>query len=1009
MLFGIRFRKFAVCATFIAAGFAQSAILQAQEKPEYPPHADVLKDFEKVVSTADDKPSLYTIWTRDKDGQMYAELPKNYVSQKYFVALTLSSGDRYAGLQSGEMYVYWRKYDNRLALIAPNLDTRSTGDEESKASVKRLFTDRVLLEVPIVTMGPGGGPVIDMDFLLVMNSPTFFGSSVFNPKLTPRLYKIEKAKAFPENVELAFEVPNSSGRLQTLHYSISVIPERTEYKPRLADERVGYFVTSYDDLGKYKDDEVTVRFITRWNLQKADPKLKLSPPKSPIVFYIEHTTPVRYRRWVREGILSWNKAFEKIGFSDAIEVHYQDASTGAHMDKDPEDVRFNFVRWLNNNIGTAIGPSRVHPLTGEILDADIILTDGWIRHYNFQFEDLLPKTAMEGFSPETLAWLSTHPDWDPRVRMASPAQRDFVRSRLIAQGPQAYGGHPLSQADPTLLGDDEFDGLLGRTSQVNGSCLASEGKAFDMALMAMTFSMMNELRAATADDDKDGEEKKDEKKEEEKAKAPDAETSDKKEEPKDATEEKKDEAKAEEKKEDADTQEEKKDEKKDEEELVDGMPVSFVGPLLAELVAHEVGHTLGLRHNFKGSAVYKLDEINSRSMAGKGTLASSVMDYTPVNIRMEAGEVQGDFTMHGIGEYDMWAIEYGYTLESDLKPILARVAEPALQFATDEDTPGSDPLARRYDFSADPLDYAEDQVKLVRFIRDRIVKSFVKDGESWSRANRGYLVTLNLQTRAVSMMANWIGGMHVYRDKKGDANGRPPLEVVSADKQRKALNFVINSTFHDDAYGLNPELMQRLANDRWLDSASSLEDAAWPIHDSIMGVQASALTMVMNPTTLRRVYDNELRIPTGQEALTLPELLETLRKDIWSELDTKAEQAASARAPMISSLRRNLQREHLKRLIDLSMPGAGRGAAYKPIATLAMEELRKIRSAAENCMSQNGDKLDPYTQAHLAEVQQVIDKTTNSEMIYNANDIGGGGGGGTIIILGQDGKPVNNP
>src|SRR5690606_24288514 len=105
----------------------------------------------------------------------------------------------------------------------------------------------------------------------------------------------------------------------------------------------------------------------------------------------------------------WNKAFEKTGLSNAIEVHYQDKQLGidgGHMDKDPEDVRYNFVRWLNNNVGTAIGPSRVNPLTGEILDADIILTDGWIRHYWNQYHEVMPDIAMEGFGPETLAWLA---------------------------------------------------------------------------------------------------------------------------------------------------------------------------------------------------------------------------------------------------------------------------------------------------------------------------------------------------------------------------------------------------------------------------------------------------------------------------------------------------------------------------------------------------------------------------------------------------------------------------
>ena len=83
---------------------------------------------------------------------------------------------------------------------------------------------------------------------------------------------------------------------------------------------------------------------------------------------------------------------DKIGIDNAIEVYYQDAATGAHMDKDPEDVRYNFLRWLHNDVATAIGPSRAHPMTGEILDADIILTDGWIRAY-WRWYNQQPKSA----------------------------------------------------------------------------------------------------------------------------------------------------------------------------------------------------------------------------------------------------------------------------------------------------------------------------------------------------------------------------------------------------------------------------------------------------------------------------------------------------------------------------------------------------------------------------------------------------------------------------------------
>ena len=409
----------------------------AKSKPEFPPLDKVKKDYKQVVSTAEGEKSYYTVWTREKDGQMLAALPSGYENKKFFIALTIASGEEFAGLQAGDMYVYWKRYDKSLALVQPNIEIRSTGDAESKSSIQRLFTDRVILDVPIVTMS-GGSPVIDMDALLVGQAAKFFGGSV--RASNSKLIKIKKAKAFPKNIELAFEIPTANGRLQTLHYSISEIPGNTGYKTRKADERVGYFTTGFNDYGQFKDPETRVRYINRWHLEKADKSLKVSPPKKPIVFYIEHTTPVRYRRWVREGLLYWKDAFEKVGISNAIEVYYQDKATDRHMEKDPEDVRYNFIRWLSNNIGTAIGPSRVHPETGQILDADIILTDGWIRHFWINYHEIMPEIAMEGVGPETLVWLNNHPNWDPRIRMAPPAQRDNIRAEIAKHVGHPYGG-----------------------------------------------------------------------------------------------------------------------------------------------------------------------------------------------------------------------------------------------------------------------------------------------------------------------------------------------------------------------------------------------------------------------------------------------------------------------------------------------------------------------------------------------------------------------------------------
>ncbi|MDX2115650.1 MAG: zinc-dependent metalloprotease [Planctomycetota bacterium] len=948
----------------------------APDKPEFPDFKEVTKDFVKVVSTADGSQSMWTVYRREKDNQLLAELPREFESQRYFFAMTLARGSMWAGLQGSDMYVYWKRYDKTLALIAPELENRSTGDAESKSSVNQLFTDRVILELPIATMGPGGGPVIDLDALLVGQASKFFGPGAAG--LSPTLSAVKEAKAFPDNVEISIEAPlpaaprsafsftmPDTGRLQTFHYSISLIRENPAYKPREADERVGYFTTVYRDLGELGKINKWKRYVNRWHLEKADPKLNVSPAKEPIVFYVEHTVPIRYRRWVREGVLYWNKAFEKVGISNAMEVYYQDKTTGAHMDKDPEDVRFNFIRWLSNDISTAIGPSRANPLTGEILDADIILTDGWIRAFWSMSNEILPDIAMDNFGPDSMAWLAKNPNWDPRIRLAPPGQRDFLLAQQAARGVQRFGGHPAATVDPTLMGDDLFDGLAGRTSQTNGMCMAAQGRAADIAFAGMAMDMLDMIIDAdqpAADGPK-----------------PDA---DKKDEPK--------------------------------EEKLDGIPEWFIGPLLADLVAHEVGHTLGLRHNFKASAIYSMSQINSEEWKGKKPIGGSVMDYNALpQINVGTGAVQGDYGMIAVGPYDMWAIEYGYTL-GDPKKVLERVAEPELVYATDEDTWGPDPLARRRDMGSDPLTFAKSRVKLAQDLRARIIDRFVKDGDSWSKARRGYMITLSQHLNSLGVMANWIGGAHITRDKKGDPNARAPITPVPAQTQRDALQFVLENAFRDEAFGLTPELVNKMTVDKWWDQGGMndiFEDETWPIHERILGLQATVLSMLMNPTSLGRVYDNEFRVSPDQDMISLPEVVNAVSDEIWSELKPLTGRYTD-RKPMVTSLRRNLQREHLERLIDLSSPGMFFGSAEKSVATVATGKLRELQSRIETILPPDNardlprkpDALDNYTYSHLVESRAKIVRALDSIQIYNANQIGGGG---MIILMGNETQPAS--
>src|SRR5690606_37025427 len=152
----------------------------------------------------------------------------------------------------------------------------------------------------------------------------------------------------------------------------------------------GYFLTVLKDFSKKSDEDRFVRYINRWHLVKADPSAELSPPEEPIIFWIEKTVPYKYRAPIRDGILEWNKAFEKAGCVNAIEVRQQDDAA----EWDPEDIRYNTFRWITSGAGFAMGPSRVNPTTGQILDADIIFDADFIQFWKREYENFtVPKIA----------------------------------------------------------------------------------------------------------------------------------------------------------------------------------------------------------------------------------------------------------------------------------------------------------------------------------------------------------------------------------------------------------------------------------------------------------------------------------------------------------------------------------------------------------------------------------------------------------------------------------------
>ena len=171
--------------------------------------------------------------------------------------------------------------------------------------------------------------------------------------------------------------------------------------------------------------------------------------------------------------------------------------------------------------------------------------------------------------------------------------------------------------------------------------------------------------------------------------------------------------------------------------------------------------------------------------------------------------------------------------------------------------------------------------------------------------------------------------------------------------------------FDENAYGLSPELLIHFNVDKWSDSGGDRGEATWPIHDKILGAQASLLSAILSPSRLGMVYDNEFRVPSNEDALTVAEIFNTLTTSIYEGIDNTGGTYTN-RQPMISSMRRNLQAELADRLVGLS---TGKVSISRPVRTLALYHTQQLYDRISKILS-SGAAIDTYTQAHLQDMHE---------------------------------------
>ncbi|MBB1160995.1 zinc-dependent metalloprotease [Piscinibacter sp. SJAQ100] len=402
---------------------------------------------------------------------------------------------------------------------------------------------------------------------------------------------------------------------------------------------------------------------------------------------------------------------------------------------------------------------------------------------------------------------------------------------------------------------------------------------------------------------------------------------------------------------------------------------AFVQAYLKDVAMHEVGHALGLRHNFRASTVYTEAQLADPAFTAVHGQTGSVMEYAPVHLA-PAGQPQPEPFQSTLGPYDYWAIEYAYKPiaaaqeEAELQRIAARSAEPLLAYATDEDNAvGLDPEAQPFDLGADPIVHARKRFALARELIQRQGQRALRSDQDYSVLRRSVAYALRDMGRVATVLLRQIGGVRTLRDHPG--SGREPLQPLPASTQREALGLLGRELLAADALQLSPALLRRMAPDfAERQDAMRLGGPAatdYPLSAALLELQRGVLAPIYSDALASRLLDAQEKLDPGQERLGLAEVYQRIGRAVWSDLDGTAD---------LPLLRRELQRDQVNRLAGLLLRPTALSRA--DARSLLRQEALGLRQAVEARLARPG--LGAEARAHLLDtldtLRQALDATS---------------------------------